>query len=63
VRIQVLRAFCIAGLRQEVGSIIDVADSLGREVVQMGKAAIAREPDAAPAAVESATRRTSKKDK
>ena len=38
MRVKVLRAFCIAGLRQEVGSIINVPDSIGREVLQMRKA-------------------------
>lgn len=62
MRIKVLRAFCIAGLRQEVGSILDVPDSLGREVLQMRKAEIAKEP--APEVIPApAIRRTPRKDK
>ena len=38
MRVKVLRAFCIAGARQEPGSQVDVADHIGRELIGLGKA-------------------------
>jgi hypothetical protein len=38
MRVRVLRAFCIAGERQEPGTEIEVPDSIVRELVHMGKA-------------------------
>ena len=38
VEVQVVRAFCIRGERQEPGSVIRVAPTLARELVYIGKA-------------------------
>ena len=36
--ITVTRAFCMGGKRQEVGSTIEMSDSLGRELIGQNKA-------------------------
>lgn len=38
MRIKVLRAFCIAGARQEPHSEIEVSELFAREVIALGKA-------------------------
>jgi hypothetical protein len=38
VKIEVTRAFLLAGVRQEVGSSVELADSLARELIATGKA-------------------------
>ena len=38
MKLEVTRAFLIEGLRQEVTSIVEVPDNLGRELIHMGKA-------------------------
>jgi hypothetical protein len=49
MRVKVLRAFCIAGARQEPGTTIELADHLVRELVVLGKAEVADAPASAPA--------------
>ncbi len=48
--VTVTRAFCIAGLRQEVGSVVEVSDGLAIELVALGKASrdVVPAPPAAP---------------
>jgi hypothetical protein len=38
MKVEVVRAFLLHGLRQEVGSIVEMPDHLGREAMYMGKA-------------------------
>lgn len=37
VKLTVTRAFCIAGVRQELGATVEVTEALGRELASMGK--------------------------
>jgi hypothetical protein len=51
MEIEVIRAFCIGGERQEVGSQIEVDDRFARELMHNGKARPAKKttpPKAAP---------------
>lgn len=57
--VTVTRAFCIAGLRQEVGSVVEVSDGLAIELVALGKAS--RDVVPAPAS-EAPPKRKAKKD-
>lgn len=38
MKVNVTRAFLLAGKRQEVGTSVEVSDSVGRELVASGKA-------------------------
>ena len=38
IKVTVTRAFCLAGLRQEVGTVVDVTPALAAELVANGKA-------------------------
>lgn len=38
MRVKVLRAFCIAGVRQEPGKIVELDDYAARETIFLGKA-------------------------
>jgi hypothetical protein len=37
-KLTVVRAFCIDGSRQEVGTVVEVSDALAVELVSLGKA-------------------------
>ena len=55
MRVRVIRAFLIAGERQEIGSEIDVPKSLADEVIYLRKAArVADAPPAQPMTTQSA---------
>jgi hypothetical protein len=41
MRVRTLRAFYYGGTRQEPGTVIELADPLGRELIATGKAEIA----------------------
>ena len=49
MKITVARPFCLAGERQETGTVLEVEDRFARELIHNGKAAVASEPPAAPA--------------
>jgi len=57
MKVTVLRAFLIRGERQEIGSVIDVADDFGREMVMLQKASpvSAQAAPAGPMTTETAT--------
>lgn len=38
MKVTVTRAFCLAGLRQEVGQVVEVTPALAAELVAYGKA-------------------------
>ena len=57
-QVKVTRAFCLAGLRQEVGAVVEVSESLAAELVATGKAS----RDAAPVSVGEAPKRKAKKE-
>lgn len=38
VKLEVARAFCIAGIRKEVGDVVEVSEPLARELTSIGKA-------------------------
>lgn len=38
VQLEVTRAFCIAGVRKAVGDVLEVSESLARELTSLGKA-------------------------
>lgn len=44
MRIKVTRAFCLAGLRQEVGAVLDLPEHQAREALLWNKAQIVTEP-------------------
>lgn len=48
VKLEVARAFCIAGVRKEVGEIVEVPAPLAKELSAMGKAIAYVEKPAAP---------------
>jgi hypothetical protein len=52
VKLEVTRPFCIAGVRQELGAALEVAEGLARELVSMGKAVryVEKPAEAKPAA-------------
>lgn len=52
VQLEVSRPFCIAGVRKEVGDVVEVSESLARELVSIGKAIayVAKPAPAKPAA-------------
>ncbi|MBP8788623.1 MAG: hypothetical protein KBH41_14355 [Azonexus sp.] len=56
--VTVTRAFCLAGLRQEVGAVVDVSDSLAAELVAYGKAS----RDVLPTPASEAPKRKAKKE-
>ena len=65
--VTVTRAFCIAGLRQEVGSVVEVSDSLAIELAALGKASrdvgpATEQPPAKVAASEAPKRKAKKEE-
>ncbi len=52
MEIVVVRAFCVAGERKEVGEVLDLADPVAKEMLALGKASlpVASHKDAAPVA-------------
>ena len=48
VKLEVVRAFCIDGVRKEVGDTVEMQSATARELVAMGKAIAYVEKPAAP---------------